>query len=38
MHPNAQLHIFMTGRENFSLAFFALSEPIWAGDVGTAAY
>jgi hypothetical protein len=23
-------------RENFSLAFFALSEPIWACDVGTA--
>jgi hypothetical protein len=22
-------------RENFSLAFFALSEPIWACDVGT---
>jgi hypothetical protein len=23
-------------RENFSLAFYALSEPIWACDVGTA--
>jgi hypothetical protein len=23
-------------RENFSLAFFALSEPIWKCDVGTA--
>ncbi len=23
-------------RENFSLAFFALSKPIWACDVGTA--
>ncbi len=23
-------------RENFSLAFFALSEPMWACDVGTA--
>jgi hypothetical protein len=22
-------------RENFSLAFFALSEPIWVGDLGT---
>jgi hypothetical protein len=21
--------------ENFSLAFFALSEPIWVGDLGT---
>ncbi len=23
-------------RENFSLAFFTLSEPIWVGDLGTA--
>jgi hypothetical protein len=22
-------------RENFLLAFFALSEPIWVGDLGT---
>ncbi len=22
-------------RENFSLAFFTLSEPIWVGDLGT---
>ena len=25
----------MPKRENFSLAFFALSEPIWACDLGT---
>ncbi len=38
-------HINVTGREhylkvpkreNFSIAFFAQSEPIWIGDVGTA--
>jgi hypothetical protein len=22
-------------RENFSLAFFTLSEPVWPGDLGT---
>ncbi len=31
-----KLYLKVPKRENFSLAFFALSEPIWAYDVETA--
>ncbi len=33
--PQPGCHLKVPKRENFSLAFFALSEPIWVCDLGT---
>jgi hypothetical protein len=33
--PSYTLHVKVPKRENCSLAFFALREPIWACDLGT---
>jgi hypothetical protein len=35
--PDRSLNLKVPKRENFELAFFTLSDPIWEGDLGTEA-